>query len=90
MNNSRICSFDNVKNGELFRVLKPEYVETRKVLNGGLYVKVGAIVAVDISTNTAVDCVFLPNTMCKVLPKLINPNKFDTFKICQGTYHANS
>lgn len=83
-----VLTFGEISIGTTFRALRNDVIgkgtEARIVNNNGIYVKVGAQVAVDVSKGN-VDCIFLQNMPIREIRSVIHINytALDSYKVAQ-------
>lgn len=85
-----IMTFADVPmDGTLFRGLRPDRIRDREVASDGLYVKVGATIAVDIAHGNT-DCILSLKLPCRILPKKWDVTQLETWKVThRGEPHAH-
>lgn len=85
---SRIIPFSEVKEGQMFRILRPDVVGDRQVENTGLYMKVSATIAVDIAHDNK-DIIPTFKIPCRIVESKIafDPKKLETWQICHRKPH---
>ena len=81
--------FKDIQIGQLFRaVQQKEYINTRTVVNDGMYLKVGHNVSVNLSklgeNNQPVDCVFDMEMQCRplVTRARVPYHEYESYKVC--------
>ena len=85
---SHIIPFSEIKEGQLFRILRNDIVGDKEVENKGLYVKVSATIAVDIAHGNK-DIIPTFKIPCRIVESKIalDPKKLETWQVCHKKPH---